>query len=106
MRHYQMVLGIHGDLRVVAAGTTPARRHRHLRGQRLRRLLSVGCVKLARIARDTLLQLRTPPLHFRPCEVLVPVVHGLELAAIDGDARLREKTHLAAEFDEARAYLA
>src|SRR5439155_4117337 len=42
----------------------------------------------------------------RPCEVLVPVVHGLELAAIDGNARHREKTHLTAEFDEARTYLA
>jgi integrase len=28
----------------------------------------------------------------------------LELAAIDGDARRREKTHLTAEFDEARTY--
>jgi hypothetical protein len=30
MRHNQMMLGIHGDLHVVAddAGTTPARRHR------------------------------------------------------------------------------
>src|SRR6185295_344096 len=32
------------------------------------------------------------------------VVHGFELAAIDGDARRREKTHLTAEFDEARTY--
>jgi hypothetical protein len=32
-------------------------------------------------------------------------INGLELAAIDGDAR-REQTHLAAEFDEARTYLA
>ena len=148
MRHNQMVLGIHGDLHVVAddAGTAAARRHRtavgigqrdllvrrrkhlllvdgklahlllqlcqllgkprHLRGQRLRRLLPVGRVKLAQIARDALLQLGTPPFHLRPCEVLVPVVHGLELAAIDGNARRREKAHLAAEFDEARTYLA
>src|SRR6202012_1569318 len=31
-------------------------------------------------------QLRTPPFHLRPREGLVPVVHGFELAAIDGDA--------------------
>jgi hypothetical protein len=68
---------------------------RHLRGQRLRRLLPVGRVKLAKIARDTLLQLSTPPFHLRPCEILVPVVHGLELAAIDGSTRRRQETHLA-----------
>ena len=77
---------------------------RHLRGQCLRRLLPVGRIKLAQIARDTLLQLGTPPLHLRPCEVPVPVVHGLELAAIDGDARRREKAHLTTELDEARTY--
>jgi hypothetical protein len=102
MRHNQMVLGIDGDLQVVAddAGTTPARRHRtavgigqrdllvrrskhlllvngklahfllqlrqflgkprHLRGQCLRRLLPVGRVKLAQIARAALLQLGPP----------------------------------------------
>jgi hypothetical protein len=61
---------------------------------------------LAQIARDALLQLGTPPFHLRPREVLVPVVHGLELAAIDGNARGREEAHLAAEFDEASTYLA
>jgi bifunctional non-homologous end joining protein LigD len=54
---------------------------------------------------DCLLQLGAPPLHFRPCEVLVPVVHGLELTAIDGDARRREKAHLTAEFDERKQLL-
>jgi hypothetical protein len=29
--------------------------------------------------------------HLRPREVLVPIVHGLELAAIDGNARRREE---------------
>jgi hypothetical protein len=77
-----------------------------LRSQRLRRLLPIGRVKLAQIARDTLLQLGTSPFHLRSREVLVPIVHGFELAAIDGDARPREKAHLTAEFDEARTYLA
>jgi hypothetical protein len=57
---------------------------RYLRRQRLRRLLSIGRVKLAQIARNALLQPGTPTLHLRPREVLVPIVHGLELAAIDG----------------------
>jgi hypothetical protein len=54
---------------------------RHLLGQRLTRFLSIGRVKLAQIARDALPQLSTSPFHFRSCEVPVPVVHGLELAA-------------------------
>jgi hypothetical protein len=33
-------------------------------------------------------------------------VPGLELAAIDGNARRREEAHLAAEFDEPSTYLA
>jgi hypothetical protein len=70
------------------------------------RLMPVGRVKLAQIARDALLQLGTPPFHLRPREVLVPIVHGLELAAIDRNARRREEAHLAAEFNEARTDLA
>src|SRR3954469_24132408 len=67
---------------------------------------AVSGVELAQITRDALLQLSAPPLHLRPCEVLVPVVHGFELAAIDGDARSREKAHLTTEFDEACTYVA
>jgi hypothetical protein len=40
---------------------------------------------LAQIARDALLELSTPPFRLRPCEVLIQVVHCLELAAIDGN---------------------
>ena len=146
--HNQMMLGIYGDLHIVAndAGAAAARGHRtavgigqrdllvgrskhlllvngklahfllqlrqllfkprRLRGQCLRRLLPVGRVKLAQIACDALLQLGTPPFHLRPREVLVPVVHGFELAAIDGNTRRREKAHFTAEFDETRTYLA
>jgi hypothetical protein len=70
------------------------------------RILSVARVKLAQIARDALLQLGTPPFHPRPREGSCPVVHGFEFAAIDANACRREKTHLTAEFDEARTYLA
>ena len=78
----------------------------HLRGQCLGRPLPIGRVKLAHIPRYALLQLSATPLHLRPCEVSVPVVHGLELAAIDGNARRRQETHPTAEFDEARTHLA
>ena len=79
---------------------------RGLRGERLRWLLPVGGIELAQIARDALLELCPAPLHLRAREVLVPVVHRLELAAVDGNARFRKQTHLAAELDEARAHLA
>ena len=79
---------------------------RHLRGQHFSRLLSVGRIELAQISCHALLQLGTSPFYLRPCEVLVPVVHGLELAPIEGDARRCKKAHLTAEFDEARTYLA
>jgi hypothetical protein len=46
----------------------------------------------------------TGELPMRGAQVLVPVVHGFELAAIDIDDRRREEAHLAAE--EARTYLA
>ena len=62
--------------------------------ERLRRLLQVGRVELAEIARDALLQLRPPPLHLRAREVPVAVVDRLELAAVDGDACRREQPHL------------
>src|ERR1700756_6055902 len=51
----------------------------YLRGQRFCRLLPVRGVKLAQIAGDALLQLSTPPLHLRLCEVLVPMFTALNL---------------------------
>jgi hypothetical protein len=68
--------------------------------------MAVGSIELAQIARDALLELRPAPLHLRAREVLIAVVHRLELAAIDGNAPIRKQTHLAAELDEARAHLA
>jgi hypothetical protein len=43
-------------------------------------------------------------LQLRPGEAFVPIVHSLELASIYGNARRREKTHVPAEFDKARAH--
>src|SRR5258708_31288104 len=38
-------------------------------------------------------------------EVVVGTVHGLELAAVDGNPGLRQQPHLAAQLDELRAKL-
>ena len=77
-----------------------------LGGKRLRRLLPVCCFELAEIARNALLQLCTTALHLALREVAVAIVDGLELGAIDGNARRCEQSHLAAQLDEAGADLA
>ena len=41
-------------------------------------------------------------LHFRPREVPIAIVHHLELATVDRNARIRKQTHLPAAFDKAR----
>ena len=74
--------------------------------ERLGRLLPVGSVELLQIARHALLDLRHPPLHLRPREVPVAVVHRLELAAVDRHAGLRQQAHRAAQRNKARAHLA
>ena len=57
------------------------------------------------MAFHALLKLRPAALRLRAREVLVPLVHRLELAPVDGNACCRKKTYLAAEFDKARAHL-
>jgi hypothetical protein len=47
-----------------------------------------------------------PELHLAGREVAVPVVHRLELAAVDGNAATAENPDPAAELDETRAGLA
>ena len=56
-------------------------------------LLPISAVELVQIAGDALFDLRQAPLHLRARKVLVTVVHRLELAAIDRDARFREQAH-------------
>src|SRR4029077_16854407 len=79
---------------------------RRLRRERVRWLLQVGSVELAQIPRHAFLDLSKPALHLRAREILVAVVDRLELAAVDGDARLRQKAYLSANGDELRAHLA
>jgi len=57
---------------------------------RLGRLLPVRAVKLLQITRDAPLDLRQAPLHLRPREVPVAIVHRFELAAINRDTGFSE----------------
>ena len=77
-----------------------------LGGKRLRRLLPVGRLELAEVARNALFQLCATALHLALREVPVAIVDRLELGAVDGDARRREQSQLAAQLDEACADLA
>ncbi len=74
--------------------------------ERRGRLLPVGGVELLQIACDAFLDLRHASLHLGAREVLVAVVHRLELAAVDRHAGLREQAHRAAQRDKARAHFA
>jgi len=68
--------------------------------------LAIRTIKLGEIASDALVDRSDPPLQAVVREVLLAVVHGLELAAVDRDARLVEKVEVAAERDEPATYLA
>src|SRR5215470_4072912 len=69
-------------------------------------LLPVGGVELLQIASNALLNLRHPPVYLGAREVLVAIVDRLELAAVNGDAGLREQAHHAAQRNEARTHFA
>jgi hypothetical protein len=66
----------------------------------------VNGVELAQIPRHALLDLSKPALPLRAGEILVAIVDRFGLAAVDGDARLRQKAYLSANGDELRAHLA
>src|SRR5271170_5757921 len=78
---------------------------RRLRRQLFRWLLQVGRVELRKIARHALLQLGAAPFYLPAREVLVAGIDGLELAAIDRNARTREQAHQAAQFNKSYADL-
>src|SRR6478735_9612422 len=67
--------------------------------------LAVGGVELAHVARHALFDLLLAALDLALREVVVATVHGLKLAAVDGNAGLRQQAHLAAQLDELRANL-
>src|ERR1700730_5844678 len=78
---------------------------RRLRSEGFRWFLQVAGVELAQISRHALLDFRIPRASLRAREILVAMVDRFELAAVDGDARLRQKAYLSANGDELRAHL-
>ena len=78
---------------------------RGLRRQFFRWLLPVSSIELRKIPRHALFQLGAVSLHLPTREVLVAGIDGLKLAAVDRDARIREQTHQAAQFDKLHADL-
>ena len=63
---------------------------RRLERERLRRLLPIGRVELAEIARNAPFKLCPAPLHLSACEVPIAVVHGFKFTAVDGNAGFRQ----------------
>src|SRR5665647_449231 len=68
--------------------------------------LAIGAIKLRQVAGNALVNLRQPPLHLGLGEVPVPRVDGLELAAVDRNARLAEQLKAAAQHHKLTADLA
>src|SRR5437667_8155612 len=65
--------------------------------------LAMGAVELREIPGDALVNLRQPPLHLGLSEVPIPRVDGLELAAVDRNARFAEQFKTAAQHHELAA---
>src|SRR6266550_3795452 len=75
-------------------------------GLRHRFPLAISAVELREVAGDALVNLRQPPLHLGLGEVTVPRVDGLELAAVDRNARLARQFKASAQHHELTADLA
>jgi hypothetical protein len=67
--------------------------------------LAIGTVELREVTGNALVNLRQPPLHLGLGEVPVPRADGLELAAVDRDARLPEQLKAPAQHHELTAHL-
>jgi ABC-type Fe3+/spermidine/putrescine transport system ATPase subunit len=74
-------------------------------GLRYRFPLAIGAVELREIPGDALVNLRQPPLHLGLGEVPIPRVDGLELAAVDRNARIAEQLKASAQQHELTADL-
>src|SRR5471032_2584421 len=72
-------------------------------GLRYRFPLAISTVELREIPRNALVNLRQPPLHLGLREVPVSRVDGLELAAVDRNARLAEQFKASAQHHELAA---
>src|ERR1700681_3574506 len=74
-------------------------------GLRYRFPLTIGAVELREVAGYALVNLRQPPLHLGLGEVPVPSIDGLELAAIDRNARFAEQLKASAQHHKLTADL-
>src|SRR5277367_4308145 len=75
-------------------------------GFRYRFPVTVGTVELREIAGNALVNLRQTALHLGLSEVPISRVHGLELAAVDRNARFAKQFKTAAQHHELAANLA
>jgi hypothetical protein len=75
-------------------------------GLRDRFPLAIGAIELREVAGDALVNLRQPPLHLGLGEVPIPGVDGLELAAVDRNARVAKQFKTSAQHHELAADLA
>src|SRR5205823_419683 len=111
-QRYLLVLGLHhqGVQTVQALNLLAQRRNLLVEpgdlGLRYRFPLTVSAVELREIAGDALVNLRQPPLHLGLGEVPIPRVDGLELAAVDRNARFAKQFKAAAQHHELTADLA
>src|SRR5437879_8079019 len=101
-QRYLLVLGLHHQRVQIVEALNLLTQRRNLLvepgdlGLRYRFPLAIGAVKLREITGYALVDLRQPPLHFGLREVPVARVDGLELAAVDRNARLAEQLKAAA----------
>ena len=111
-QRYLLVLGLHHlSVQSVQALYLLAQRRNLLvepgdLGFRYRFPLAIGAVELREITGNALVNLRQPPLHLGLGEVPIPRVDGLELAAVDRNARFAEQFKASAQHHELAADLA
>src|SRR3979490_3507166 len=110
-QRYLLVLGLHHlSVQTVEALYLLTQRRNLLvepgdLGLRYRFPLAIGAVELREIPRYALVNLRQPPLHLGPRGVPIPRVDGLELAAVDRNARFAKQFKTAAKHHELTADL-
>lgn len=75
-------------------------------GFRHRFPLTIGTIKLRKVAGDALVNLRQPPLHLGLREVPISRVDRLELAAVNRNARFAEQLKATAQHHELTTNLA
>src|SRR5450631_3460317 len=105
-QRYLLVLGLHHlNVQTVQALDLLAQRRNLLvepgdLGLRYRFPLAIRAVELREIAGYALINLRQPPLHLGLGEVPISRVDGLELAAVDRNARLAAQLKASAQHHE------